>query len=145
MVRVDFVYIFRMNWGFLEVSLAKRFRTPKVIAWRVPGVWVLSFQTYFNFCPFFLNTPNRKSPSGDQLIFMSRKGDSSFVASSTLSYCAGIGEFSSVIHIYAETKKITLQGDVKKFGYVWYDSTQMANIFGFSLLSNKHHITYNNW
>ena len=31
--------------GFLEVSLARRFRTPEGIARRVPGVWVLSFPT----------------------------------------------------------------------------------------------------
>ena len=44
-----------------------------------------------------------------------------------------------------ETNKTTLQGNVKKFGDVWYDSTQIANIFVLSYLSDKHRITYNNW
>ena len=61
--------------GFLYVILASQFRTPEEIASRLPGVWVISFLSYFNCCPFFLNTPNFKSPSGDQLIFMSRNGN----------------------------------------------------------------------
>ena len=40
---------------------------------------------------------------------------------------------------------MTPQGNVKKLGYLWYDQTQMANIFGFSHLADKHCITYDNW
>ena len=42
------------------------------------------------------------------------------------------------------TKKMTLQGDVNKFGCFWYDLTHMANIFELSHISDKHHITYEN-
>ena len=45
----------------------------------------------------------------------------------------------------AGTNKMTLQGDVKTFGDVWYDTTQKAKIFGLSHLSDKHRIAYNNW
>ena len=41
--------------------------------------------------------------------------------------------------------KMTIQDNVKKFGDVLYDPTQMANIFGISHLSDKHHIKYNIW
>ena len=87
--------------GFLEVSLTRRFRTPGGIARRVPGVWVISFPTYFNCFTFFLNTPNCRFPSGDQLIFMSRNDNSSFVTILTLSSFAGVREFSSFVHISA--------------------------------------------
>ena len=86
---------------FLKASLARRFRTPEGIAQRVPCVWVLSFTTYFNCCNFLLNTPNCRSPSGDQLIFMSRNGNLSFVTIWTLSSFAGVGELYSFIHISA--------------------------------------------
>ena len=76
---VDFVYTLRTNGGFLEVSLARQFRIPEGITRRVLGVWVLSFTTHFNCCPFFLNKPNCKYPSGEQLIFMSRNGNLSSV------------------------------------------------------------------
>ena len=95
MVGVDFIYDFR------EVSLARRFGNPEGIARRLPGVWVLSFPTYFNGCPFFLNTLNCKSPAGDLLVFMSRNRNSSFVTIWTLSLFVGVGELSSVVHIYA--------------------------------------------
>ena len=87
--------------GFLEVSLVRRFRTPEGIARTVPGVWVFSFPTYFNCCPFYLNTPNCRSPSGDQLIFMYRNGNLLFITIWTRSSFAGGGEFSSFIHISA--------------------------------------------
>ena len=45
----------------------------------------------------------------------------------------------------AGTGKIILQGGVYKFVYVWFDPTQMSNIFGLSHLSDKYHTTYNNW
>ena len=45
---------------------------------RVPGVWVITTLTYFNCCPFSLNTPNYMPPSGDQLIFISKNVNSSF-------------------------------------------------------------------
>ena len=38
---------------------------------------------------------------------------------------------NSTLHMHTNpvTKKTTLQGDVKKFGDVWYEPTQMANTF----------------
>ena len=43
------------------------------------GVWVLSFPTYLNCCPFFLNMLNCRSPSGDQIIFMYSNRNTSFI------------------------------------------------------------------
>ena len=40
---------------------------------------------------------------------------------------------------------MTLQGKIKIFRDVWYDLTQMSNIFLFSQLSDKHRINYDNW
>ena len=79
MVKVDFVYPLIMKVSFCYVSLARRFKTPEGIVRRVPGVWVISLPTYFNCCPFLLNTLNFSSPSGDRLIFMSINGNSLFV------------------------------------------------------------------
>ena len=87
--------------GFREVSSARRFRTPEGIARRVLGVWVIYLLTCFNCCPFLLNTLNCNPPSGDQLIIMSRNGNSSFVTIWTLSSFSGVGEFFSVVHISA--------------------------------------------
>ena len=42
----------------------------------------------------------------------------------------------------ARTKTMNLQGDVKGFGCVWFNPNQIANIFSFSNLANKHRITY---
>ena len=42
----------------------------------------------------------------------------------------------------AGSKLITLQAQVKGFGTTWYDPTQMANIFGFAGMVDKHRITY---
>ena len=86
---------------FREAILERQFKIPKGIARRVPGVWVLSFLTYLNCCPFFLNTLNCKSSYGDQLMFMSRNGNSFFVTIWTLSSFTGVGEFSLVVHISA--------------------------------------------
>ena len=44
----------------------------------------------------------------------------------------------------AGSKQLTLEGDVKGFGKTWFDPNQMANIFGFSHMADKYHITYNN-
>ena len=112
---------------FCEVILARQFETPEGIVCRVPGVWVLSFTTYFNCCPFLLNMINCKSPSGDQLIFMSRNGNSSFVTIWTLSSFAGVWDFYSVVHISA----VNCHCFLKLF---W-------TIFNFSctFLSCKHH------
>ena len=66
------------------------------------GVWVLSIPTYFNFCPFLLNMINCRSPSGDQLIFISRNGNSLFVRIWTFSsFTERGGGVVSFIHIYA--------------------------------------------
>jgi hypothetical protein len=42
----------------------------------------------------------------------------------------------------AGSKRLTMCGEVPGFGPVYYDDTQMANIFGFSFLADKHRITY---
>ena len=42
----------------------------------------------------------------------------------------------------AGSKKIDLVGSVNSFGDVWYDPTQMANIFGFSHVVDKWRVTY---
>ena len=85
--------------GVHEVCFARWFRNTEGIARRVPGVWVHSFPTYFNCCTFFLNTLNCRSPSGDQLIFISRNGNSSFVTIWTLSSFAGEGEFPLFVYV----------------------------------------------
>ena len=74
---------------FLEVRFTKRLRTPKGIAQRIPGVWVLSLPMYFNCCPFYLKNPNCRSPSGEKLIFISKKGIFLF----------GVGEFAQSVNI----------------------------------------------
>ena len=79
---------------------ARRFRDPYGIARSISGVWKLPFPAYFLCCPFILITLNCRSPSGDQLIFMSKNGNSSFFTTWTLSYFAGRGDFASVVHIY---------------------------------------------
>ena len=38
--------------------------TPGSIAHTVPGVWVIHFPTYFNFCPFFLEYSEFQVPLG---------------------------------------------------------------------------------
>ena len=78
MVGVDFVHFFRMENGFARGGFSRKFRTPNGITRRVPGVWVLPLPTYFNLCLFFLNTTNCKPSSGDQLIFIYRKGNMLF-------------------------------------------------------------------
>ena len=75
MVRVNFIHPFILKEGFCEMSFARRFKTPDGIARRVPGVLVLPILTYFKYCPFFLDMLNCRSPSGDQLIFISRNGE----------------------------------------------------------------------
>ena len=111
--------------GFLEVSLARRFRTPEGIARRVPGVWVIYFLTYFSYCPFFLNTPNYRSPSADQLIFMSRNGNSLSVTIWTLSYFAGVGDLPSVVYIYAVNLRCWFPAALFT---VWWNSSSQSLI-----------------
>ena len=65
--------------GFREVSLARRCSNTEGIMRKVTGVRIISFPTYFNCCPFFLKILDCKSPSGDQLIFMSWNVKFSFV------------------------------------------------------------------
>ena len=74
MVGLDIVHPFRMKMCLSEVSFSVRFMTSNGIVHRIPGVWVLLLPTYFNCCPFFLNNPNYRTPSGDHLICISRKG-----------------------------------------------------------------------
>ena len=80
--------------GVIEVSFARRLRTPYRIVQRVLGVGVLSLPTYFNLCSFFLNTPNCRSYSRGRLIFISRKGGSSDLWSWTFSCFVAGGGFS---------------------------------------------------
>ena len=42
----------------------------------------------------------------------------------------------------AGVKLLTSEGEVPGFGMAWFDPTQMANIFGFSKLVDKHRVTY---
>jgi hypothetical protein len=42
----------------------------------------------------------------------------------------------------AGTKKIELKATIPGFGSTWYDPNQIANIYGFSHMADKHHITY---
>ena len=87
MVGVDFFHAFRMKNRFIrKVTFSRLFRTPDGIMCRVTGVWVIPLLTYFNFCPFFLNTPNYKSPSGEQIIFISRRENSLFATIRILSF-----------------------------------------------------------
>ena len=44
----------------------------------------------------------------------------------------------------AGTKQMNLKGTVPGFGTVWFDSEQMANIFGLANMSDKYRITYDN-
>ena len=78
-VGVDFFTPLERMEGFNELILTRRFRTPEGIGCRAPVVWILYLTKYFNCFPCFLNTLNCKSPSGDQLIFMSRNGNFLFV------------------------------------------------------------------
>ena len=64
---------------FAKVSFARLFKTPDGIVCRVPGVWLLPIPTYFSCSPFYLNTLICSFYSGDQLIFISRNGNSSFI------------------------------------------------------------------
>ena len=70
------------------MSFARRFNNPDGIVHGLPGVWVLTIPAYFNWCPFFLNTPNCRSPSGYHLILISNNGNSLFVTIWTLFYFA---------------------------------------------------------
>jgi hypothetical protein len=42
----------------------------------------------------------------------------------------------------ARTKKIELEAIIPGFGSTWYDPNQIANIYGFSRMADKHQITY---
>ena len=43
---------------FSKVGFDRQFSTPNEIARRVPYVWVLNFQMYYNCCSFFLHILN---------------------------------------------------------------------------------------
>ena len=60
---------------FTKVNFTRQFRTPDRIAHMVLGVWVIPMPMYFNCCPFLLNNPNCRPPSGDQIIFIPKKGN----------------------------------------------------------------------
>jgi hypothetical protein len=42
----------------------------------------------------------------------------------------------------AGTKKIKVKATIPGFGSTWYDPNQIANIYGFSHMANRHQITY---
>ena len=44
----------------------------------------------------------------------------------------------------AGTKKMDVEGNIIGYGSAWFDSTQMANIFGFSHMADKYRIQYDN-
>ena len=75
--------------GFRKVSFAWRFRTADGIARRIPNVWVLPLPTHFNWFSWFIKTPNYRSPSRDQLVFISRKVNSSWHGFNLFLLCRG--------------------------------------------------------
>jgi hypothetical protein len=42
----------------------------------------------------------------------------------------------------AGTKKIKVKATIPGFGSTWYDPNQIANIYGFSHMADRHQITY---
>ena len=108
--------------GFLEVSFARRLKTPEGIARRVPGVWVLSLPMHFNCCPFFLKALNCRSPYWDQLIFISKKGGSSFATIWTRSSFSGVGGFAPSVQISAVNFRCWFPA--AKFTVCWNFSSQ---------------------
>ena len=44
----------------------------------------------------------------------------------------------------AGIKKMTVDGDLQGFGVAKFDATQMDNIMGFSHMSDKYHVTFDN-
>ena len=95
------VYPFGMKARLREMSLARKFMTPNGIARRVPGVWVLTFSTYFNCCLFYLNISNGSPPSRYHKMFMPRKGNQSAKLILTLYFFSEGGRFVSFSHISA--------------------------------------------
>ena len=112
------------------MSLERSFRTPDGIARRVPGVWVLPIPTYFNCCSFFLNRINYRFPYGDQIILISRNGNSSFVTTWTLSYFAGRGRFVSVVHISTVNWRCWLPSALSNV--CWNSAIQSLSLVHFS-------------
>ena len=76
-------------WGLLVVS--------RIRYW-VCGYFPLRHTLIASLFP---KTPNYRSPSRYQLIFMSRNGNASLVTNLTLSSFEGRGGFASVVHISA--------------------------------------------
>ena len=121
-VGVEFVYPLRMKGGLRELILERQFMTPEGIACRLLGVWVISFTMYFNCFPFLLNTLNYRSPSGYQIIFMSRNRNLLFVTTWTLSSFVGREEVDSVVHISALNCRCFFPADL--FTVFWNSSNQ---------------------
>ena len=85
------------------MSFSRRSRTHDEIPWRVLGVWVLTFSSYFNCCPFYLDIPNLISPPGDQLMFKSRKRNLSEKQVWALSFFSEGNISKSFVHISTVT------------------------------------------
>ena len=52
-------------------------------------------------------------------------------------------EDTLVMNTNSGQKIINQQGEVPGFGMAWFDENQMANIFGFATMADKHQVTYN--
>ena len=104
------------------------------------GVWVLSCPMYFNFCPFFLKTLNYRSPYGDELIFMSRNGNSLFVATWNISSFAGSGRLTSVVRISAVKWRCWFPADM--FTVFWNSSNQCLIYFTLFFTLNTTRLSY---
>ena len=88
------------NLGVYEVSFYRQFNNTDGMVRRVLVVWVMPFLEYFNCCPFFVNVLNYRFPSGDHIMFMSRKGDILDVLILNLYFLSEVYRFVSFVHIY---------------------------------------------
>ena len=87
------------------------------------------------FCPFLLNTPNCKSTSGDQLIFLSNNENLSLNMIWTLSYFTEGGRFVSFVHISAVNWMCWLTAALYT---IWWKTTNQYLIF-LCYFSIEHH------
>ena len=81
------------------MSIYRQFRNTNGMARMVLGVWVLPFSEYFNCCFFFLNVLNYRFPSGDQIMFISRKEDILDLLILNLYFFSEVDRFVSFVHI----------------------------------------------
>ena len=65
--------IWYLYYIFQGVIFVSQLWIPGGTTQRIPSVWVILLPGYLNCCHFFLKTKNCRSPSEDQLVFISRK------------------------------------------------------------------------